>query len=165
MFTSAIIGNGGNLSTPPSSTTDTVPSTLVGASCVDPLTSFAANGCGVNGSATRPSSNSTVVFSAFASDDVAVTGAEFAVSKPGSGDTVVSWTACSAADGAFGGKLETIACTVQFPTAATPASGTSYVILVRAVDGGGNKSAPVDPATGASSLGEFCTFFLSQYAN
>jgi hypothetical protein len=165
MFTSAIIGNGGNWSTSPSSTTDTVPPTLVGTGCIDPLTSFAANGCGVNTSATTPSSNSAVVFSAFASDDVAVTGAEFAVSKPGSGDTVVSWTACSAADGAFGGKLETVACTAQFPTAATSAGGTRYVILVRAIDAGGNKSTPVDPANGAFGPGEFCTFFLSQYAN
>jgi len=35
---------------------------------------------------------------------------------------------------------------------------------VRAIDTGGNKSTPADPATGAFG-GEFCTFFQSQYAS
>jgi hypothetical protein len=107
-----------------------------------------------------------VIFSAFASDDVGVTMAEYALTKPTTGDTVVPWTPCTAADGAFGSKLETIACTITFPASAGPQSGgTSYVVLMRAGDAGGNKSAPADVASGAFGAGESCTFFQSPYAS
>jgi len=119
-FTGPLVGNNGAWSTSPVNSSDTVPPTLAVTGCVDPLTGAVAGGCGVNTSETTPSGANSVIFSAFASDDVAVAGAEYAVTKPTSGDTVIGWSPCVAADGAFGGKLETVSCTVTFPSAATP---------------------------------------------
>src|SRR5258705_7179624 len=103
VFTSPLAFNGGLWSSAPQGIgNDSTAPTLTATSCIDPFTGAVAGSCGVFTNATTPSGQQTVIFSAFASDNVGVAGAEFAVTRLGSGDTVIGWTACAAADGAFG---------------------------------------------------------------